>query len=498
MALIPTAVLSAFTLNRLERALELWNTPGVDQALESALETSKTSQARMEATVLAQATDWAAALPPESLTPARRTAVRAGLRAAGLDFMQLYEKTDGKWKLNEEVRPSGVLAVTPMDLSDQIDAELAADHLFLSDRGALAGAASIDARHTLVAGMVLPRDYFSAIERVRHGISFYRRFGVIRDVSRTYVLLLVTVLFLLLVGGAAWASAALAKGLTRPLQRLEEALAGVAAGDLRSRIEPGGPREIRALGEAFNVMTERLSEARDALQQAEREAAWREVARRLAHEFKNLLTPMSLSLHRLRRRTGAVSLEHRDAVAESLDALAGGVDQMARLAEQFSQYARLPEPRFEPVDLDRLVRSAVALHEHEGVTVKVVSENGPITVAGDSLLLSRAVHNLVLNACEASPTGATVEVRVCARGEEAVVEVTDHGQGLDPEVRARLFQPYVSSKRRGSGLGLSLVRDVAVQHGGSATLEDREGGGAVARLQLPRYSESPRMEGASG
>jgi two-component system nitrogen regulation sensor histidine kinase NtrY len=79
-----------------------------------------------------------------------------------------------------------------------------------------------------------------------------------------------------------------------------------------------------------------------------------------------------------------------------------------------------------------------------------------------------------------------------------VVEVTDHGQGLDPEVRARLFQPYVSSKRRGSGLGLSLVRDVAVQHGGSATLEDREGGGAVARLQLPRYSESPRMEGASG
>ena len=138
--------------------------------------------------------------------------MRAGLRAAGLDFMQLYEKTDGKWKLNEEVRPSGVLAVTPMDLSDQIDAELAADHLFLSDRGALAGAASIDARHTLVAGMVLPRDYFSAIERVRHGISFYRRFGVIRDVSRTYVLLLVTVLFLLLVGGAAWASAALAKG----------------------------------------------------------------------------------------------------------------------------------------------------------------------------------------------------------------------------------------------------------------------------------------------
>jgi len=497
MALIPTAVLSVFMLNRLEHALELWNTPGVDQALESALETSKTSLLRMEATVLAQATDWAAALPPEPLTPARRTAIRAGLRAAGLDFIQLYEKQGAKWRLDEEVRPSGVLGVTPVDLSGQIDAKLASDRLFESDQGALAAAAAIDARHVLIAGMQLPREYFSAIDRVRHGISFYRRFGVIRDVSRTYVLLLVTALFLLLVGGAAWASAALAAGLTRPLQRLGEALAGVAAGDLSRRTQPGGPREVRALGEAFNVMAERLSEARDALQQAEREAAWREVARRLAHEFKNLLTPMSLSLHRLRRRTGAVSAEHRDAVAESLDALAGGVDQMARLAEQFSQYARLPEPRFEPVDLDRLVRSAVALHEHEGVTVKVMSEDGTITVEGDSLLLSRAIHNLVLNACEASPSGATVEVRICARGGEAVVEVVDRGQGLDPDVRARLFQPYVSTKRRGSGLGLSLVRDVAVQHGGSVTLDDREGGGAVARLRLPRHGEFPRTEGAS-
>jgi signal transduction histidine kinase len=113
------------------------------------------------------------------------------------------------------------------------------------------------------------------------------------------------------------------------------------------------------------------------------------------------------------------------------------------------------------------------------------------------LLLSRAVHNLVLNACEASPSGATVEVRVCARGADAVVEVMDHGQGLDPEVRARLFQPYVSTKRRGSGLGLSLVRDVAVQHGGSATLEDRDGGGAVARLRLPRHLPSHPTEGAS-
>jgi signal transduction histidine kinase len=189
-----------------------------------------------------------------------------------------------------------------------------------------------------------------------------------------------------------------------------------------------------------------------------------------------------------------VSPEHRDAVAESLEALAGGVDQMARLSEQFAQYARLPEPRFEPVELDRLVRSAVALHEHEGVTVTFVPGNAAVRVEGDSLLLSRAVHNLVLNACEASSPGAEVEVRIACEGGNAVVEVMDRGVGLDPAVRPRLFEPYVSTKRRGSGLGLSLVRDVAVQHRGSVTLEDREGGGAVARLVLPRLVE--RSKGA--
>ena len=244
-------------------------------------------------------------------------------------------------------------------------------------------------------------------------------------------------------------------------------------------------------------MTERLSEARDALQQAEREAAWREVARRLAHEFKNLLTPMSLSLHRLRRRTGAVSLEHRDAVAESLDALAGGVDQMARLAEQFSQYARLPEPRFEPVDLDRLVRSAVALHEHEGVTVKVVSENGPITVAGDSLLLSRAVHNLVLNACEASPTGATVEVGSARARRGGGGRVTDHGQGLDPGCVPDCSSPTSAPSAAAVASG---SRWCATWRCSTAAARRWKTAKAAApwRGSSCRAIQNPRMEGASG
>jgi nitrogen fixation/metabolism regulation signal transduction histidine kinase len=258
----------------------------------------------------------------------------------------------------------------------------------------------------------------------------------------------------------------------------------VAEGDLATRVTPTGASELVTLGARFNEMTGRLADQQVALKQAEREATWREVARRLAHEFKNLLTPMSISLHRLRRRSGVIPEDQRPAVEQALGALGRGVEQMSALAEQFSQFARLPDPRPEPLDLGDVVRSAVSLHEHEGVTVDVHCQRA-LPVLADPLLLSRAIHNLVLNACEASPEGSTVQVECRAEDGMALVEVLDRGSGIDEALRARLFEPYVSTKKRGSGLGLSLVRDVAAQHGGNATLENREQGGARARLSLP-------------
>ncbi len=503
LAMVPIALLTAFTLDRLSRSLQFWNTPGVDQSLESALEVSKTALTRMDATARAQALDWARALPPGPLSVAQRTAVRAGLRAAGLDFVQLYRRTGARWQLVEEVLPEGVLAPEPLDLASDIDAALDSARPIHSASGALAAAAAMDPvepnepgepgapaplpaeRWALTAGMRVPADFFVRVDQVGRGLGFYHRFGVLRDVSRTYWLLLVVALVVALTGISLLAATTLARGMTRPLRRLEEALEQVAAGDLETRVEPAGARELRTLAERFNAMTARLSAARTALAEAEREAAWREVARRLAHEFKNILTPMGLSLHRMQRRVDQVAVEHRAAVADSLAAMDQALADLTRLAGQFSQYARLPEPRFERIDLAHVVRDAAQLHEPGRCTVSLAPAAGPLHVSGDRLLLSRAVHNLLLNACEASPDGGTVNVASAREGDDAVVEVLDRGCGLAPEVRARLFEPYVSTKARGSGLGLSLVRDIAVQHGGTITLDDREGGGACARIRLP-------------
>jgi nitrogen fixation/metabolism regulation signal transduction histidine kinase len=491
LALFPIALLTAFTLDRLARSLQFWNAPGVDQSLVSALEVSKTALARMEATARAQAQDWALALPAAPLSTARTSAVRAGLRAAGLDFVQLYRHEGGHWQLVVEVLPEAVLAPEPLDLADQLDPALDSGRPIHSPRGALAAAVRMESvgagapKWALTAGMRVPPDFFAQVERVGQGVGFFHRFSILRDVSRTYWLLLVAALVLGLTGVSLVASTALAGAMTRPLRQLEEALERVSAGDLETRVAPVGARELRTLGERFNAMTARLSAARAALAEAERQAAWREVARRLAHEFKNILTPMSLSLHRLRRRAEEVPDGHRAAVADSLAAMDQALGDLARLAEQFSQYARLPEPRFERLDLDHVVREASRLHEPGWCHVVLGPAAGPLPVSADRLLLSRAVHNLLLNACEASPRGATVDVRTTAENGRAVVEILDRGPGIAPEIRERLFEPYISTKARGSGLGLSLARDIAVQHGGDVTLSDRAEGGARACLSLP-------------
>jgi two-component system sensor histidine kinase DctS len=202
---------------------------------------------------------------------------------------------------------------------------------------------------------------------------------------------------------------------------------------------------------------------------------------------------MTPAHHRLLRRADRVPPEDRAAVTEILAALGRGLEQMSRFADQFSQYARLPQPRLEPADLGDVVRSAAGLQDYEGAHVEV---DGTVKAAilADPMLLSGAIHNLILNACEAGGFGATVEVRYGTADGKAFIEVLDRGPGLAPEVRERLFEPYVSTKKRGSGLGLSLVRDAVEQHGGAVSLVDRAGGGTTARVVLPLQAD----RGASG
>jgi len=488
LALLPTLAFTLFTLDQLSRATDRWYLPGVDHALEAGLEVSRAAMTRIEATALERADDWAAGLGPLPLDASRRAGLRDGLREAGLDFAQVYTRSEARWRLADQVVPAGVLAIDGLDFADEIDSTLATSRLLRSPQGALAALARSDTSAAIVVGVRLTPDFFDRLDEVAQARGLYQRLGVLVKVQRSYVWMLVAALSLALLISAAVLARMISIDMTRPLLTLSQGFERVAGGDLNARVPEAGATELRLLASSFNRMTANLSEARTQLATAEREAAWREVARRLAHEIKNPLTPMRLSLHRLQKRVGLVPIEQRAAVKDSLTALLDEVEHLTRLAEQFSQYARLPEPRHEPFDLSALAKSAAALHEPAHAQLEVHCDE-PHETVGDRLLLSRAVHNLVLNACEASPAGATVEVRTGGEGDEVWLEVLDRGPGLPADLGDKVFEPYVSTKNRGSGLGLSLVRDIATQHGGRVVLEDREGGGARARLTLPASGE---------
>ena len=487
LALLPTLVFTLFTLDELGRATDRWYLPVVDRALESGVEVSRTALTRVEATLLDRADEWAAGAGAAPLDAERRAYLRSALREAGLDFVQRYQRdsTAAKWRLSDQVVPAGVLAADSLDFAAELDPALAADRLLRSRQGVLAGVAHGPHDEVLVTGIRLTPDFFVRVAEIGQARELYGRLGVLVDVQRRYLWLLVSTLFVAIAAGAYLIAQALAGSMTRPLTSLAAAIERVAGGELDVRVPERGAVEMRTLAAKFNGMAVRLAEAREAIAKAEREAVWRDVARRLAHEIKNPLTPMRLSLHRLQRRADAVPEHDRAAVRDSLDALLQEVEHLTRLAERFAQYAQLPEPQFEPLELSEAARAALALHEPEHVRIRFTPTSTPVRVKGDRLLLSRALHNLLLNACEASPPGSEVEVRTGSDEREGWVEVLDRGPGLSAEVAARVFEPYVSTKNRGSGLGLPFVRDIAVQHGGRATLTNRDGGGACARLALP-------------
>src|SRR5262249_12376322 len=185
-------------------------------------------------------------------------------------------------------------------------AAMSDDRLVRSPAGVLAAVAPVSDGVTLVTGVRLNPGYWEELDQVRQAREFYARVGVLVDVQRQRVWLTISALVLAIALGAALLARALAKGMTQPLSRLSTAPERVEDGTAPPALPETGPRELASLATSFNAMTARLAEARAALARAEREAAWRAVARTLAHELKNFLTPMSLSVHRLQKRVELV------------------------------------------------------------------------------------------------------------------------------------------------------------------------------------------------
>jgi two-component system NtrC family sensor kinase len=277
--------------------------------------------------------------------------------------------------------------------------------------------------------------------------------------------------------------------LLAPLARVTARAQAVARGDLTPRAVVAGDDEIGQLEGAFEKMVMGLSRAQELALSNERLAAIGNMAAHVTHEIRNPLSAMGLNVEMLEEELANDSDAGRTEVKSLLAAIQREVQRLEQLSEEYLRVARLPQPRMEADDVATAVHDIVSFARREiesagcTVTLRVAPSLPPALF--DEAQLRQALLNLLRNAREAMPGGGAVDVGVTAQGMSVVIDVDDRGGGVPEAIRARVFDPFFSTKGEGTGLGLAITRHIVEAHGGSVTCVPRDGGGTRFRIALP-------------
>jgi signal transduction histidine kinase len=281
--------------------------------------------------------------------------------------------------------------------------------------------------------------------------------------------------------------------ITRPLEELSEGAREVASGRWDTVIDLRGRDEIGQLAAAFNEMTQTLASTREQLVQTERVAAWRELARRLAHELRNPLFPLQITVENLQKARQLDAKQFLEVFNESTSTLRAELANLNTIIGRFSDFSKMPAPHFAKVNINEALRNSVRLFEPQFNAVgkpPVIPEyfltEALPEIDADADLLHRAFQNLVLNALDAMPAGGTLTMRTSQHEGNIRIEVADTGKGLTPEECSRLFTPYYTTKIQGTGLGLAIIQSVISDHRGTISVTSDEGRGTTFRIELPQ------------
>lgn len=309
--------------------------------------------------------------------------------------------------------------------------------------------------------------------------------GQIKSFVLTYLNII-----LVLLGIALIVVLRLSKRLTQPLALIQQKLGGLKIDQKNEPIEWEGNDEIGALVQQYNELIVQLEKSAAELRRTTAESAWRGVARQVAHEIHNSLTPMRLSVQMLQRSAERQGDEVDGRIQRTTATLLEQIDALADIASSFSQYAKLPVNNPQPLDLAELVGNLVNLYNNEE-NIEFSYEVQPevdYTFNGDKTNLNSAIGNIIKNATQAigSDSKGRIEVRIGANEAVFVISVKDNGQGIKEEDKKMIFVPNFTTKTGGSGVGLSLAYNIILSAGGSITFESEVGKGTEFVIELPR------------
>ncbi len=351
----------------------------------------------------------------------------------------------------------------------------------------------------VVAYQTFPESVVAKGEAIVSSYEDYRQLKAFKNPIKTAYIVSFAVIAMAILFSAAWFGVYLARRITVPIEQLAEGTKAVAAGNLSVHIDAKADGEMGTLVEAFNTMANDLRVSNAELVKAQKVAAWREVAQRMAHEIKNPLTPIQLSAQRLQKKAAEGAGSIQQMVQDATGIIINEVQSLMRLVDSFSTFARMPEPVMVEESLHDVIRDVSMLYTtaQRDVVVNHSLDDAVPPISIDREQIKRVFVNLFENAIEAMDQKGQIWVRTRydTQQQKVHVEVEDEGKGIQPADRDRLFLPYFSNTKNGTGLGLAIVNRIITDHHGQIRVVRNGATGTTFAMELAlgENSEPPTI-----
>ncbi len=300
-----------------------------------------------------------------------------------------------------------------------------------------------------------------------------------KEIGKTYILIFI-------VAGAI--AFLITRDFTRSLKKLSDSINHLKLGKKNETLEWKSNDEIGQLIQEYNSMLFQLEASADKLAQQERETAWREMAQQVAHEIKNPLTPMKLRLQHLQRSWQDNPEEFQTRLNDFVQSMTDQIDTLSHIAQEFSNFAKMPQSKNERLNLQDIVKSVITTFENENQTISFFQNKSETAfIHGDKSQVIRVLNNLITNAIQSIPTDRTKKISLGLRFSinHVTIKITDNGNGISPEISKRIFMPNFTTRSTGSGLGLAMVKSIVTQMNGKVAFRTRVNEGSSFFVILP-------------